>query len=297
MDPIKLGLAAAGGLFYAVLGYLYKRTSDTGCRILPFIMGFAFVTALFMVAASLFTDTHWSDARLWYLGVAAGFDFVLVVYLLMSANKMGPASIVWTLTNLALLVPIAVFALAYDEPLYSTDTITIAIFCLMVFSFTRGVNRAGEVKPAHMLLFALVVSGLYLSNGAFMVLSKLKESFFGQGNSAAFGAIAFITATIASGLLHAATAVDKQLKRSEWEMSAKAGVVNSLGFLCFVASMGLPAIVAFPVNQGISLLGGAAFTAVLFKERINREKLVGFALGFALLLASVFREQLSKLIS
>lgn len=293
---LLLFLAIAGGLFYAVLGYAYKRAGDAGCRLWPFLAAYTLVASGAMLAISLFQTSAWHDPRLWYLGILGGLDHTLILYLLMTANTLGPASIVWTITNLAILVPIAIFAIFAHEPLYLTDAALLGLFLLMIYAFAKGVKGAGEVKAMHARQFVLATSGLFLTNGLFMSLMKLKDGIFQGANSAAFGFIFFSVCAIITTSIAVARSPKGPISAREWGDGALAGSLCSLGFICIMGAMGLPAIVVFPLNQGISLLVGVALTSIIFHERINTAKIVGFMFGIALLLVSVFREPLSRLL-
>ena len=80
-----------------------------------------------------------------------------------------------------------------------------------------------------------------------------------------------------------------RFRRSELWTGLLVGIATGAAVLLLLPAMGLPAAVAFPVIQGISLLGGVLLTAVVFRERLNWRKGSGLLLGLALILLAVWR--------
>jgi multidrug transporter EmrE-like cation transporter len=54
-------------------------------------------------------------------------------------------------------------------------------------------------------------------------------------------------------------------------------------------AISLPAIVVFPVAQGIALIGGVVLMALIYKERINKFKVIEAILGLMVIIQAVFR--------
>ncbi len=292
LPVIPLTAASAAGVFYAGLGLAYKRADAAGCRALPFQVVYALISGMVMLAASTMQSGAWGDPRLWALAGASGVMLVLAVVSLLKANSLGPASVTWTITNLSLLLPIAAFAFL-GEPVRWADLLLVALFVGMIGLFGRGIKQAGDVHAGNAKGFVLALAGLFLANGTFLTLSKLQNKAFGGGSTAAYGVLIFlVTATIALSA-HGLSAERRRFDASEWKAGAFAGTTNGLGFLCMLTSLSLPASVAFPLSHGISLLGGVSLTMIAARERLNAAKALGFALGAALVVASVMRDQLA----
>ena len=64
---------------------------------------------------------------------------------------------------------------------------------------------------------------------------------------------------------------------------------NGTAILLLLVAMKLPAVVVFPIVQGVSFLGGIIVTAIIFKEHVNRWKIAGVILGVTVILLSVWR--------
>lgn len=296
MSPYLFFAAASSGILFAFLGYSYGWSGRLGNRILPFLAVFTGITGIANLGYSFLKTSDWTDPRLWLLGVLAGALYVVDILALMKANSLGPASVVWTVINMALLLPVAAAGLFLNEPLYKVDISLILVFTLMLYAFSKGVENSGEVKPENRKAFYFNLFLVFFANGMFMVLIKVREYVFDGGNAGAHGTIAYLSCSLIGLILHLLKSEEKAVKRDEWRAGFVSGFLNGFGFILQMISLALPAVVVFPLNQGISLLGGVVLTMVLFKERINRPKLIGFALGAVLLALTVMRSELAKLV-
>ncbi len=55
------------------------------------------------------------------------------------------------------------------------------------------------------------------------------------------------------------------------------------------AAMNLPAVIVFPLVQGLSLAGGVLLMTAFFRERLNRYKIAGLVFGIGVIVTSVMR--------
>lgn len=55
------------------------------------------------------------------------------------------------------------------------------------------------------------------------------------------------------------------------------------------AAMGLPAVIVFPLVQGLSLLGGVLLLSLIYREKFNWAKLAGVGFGLAVIVLSILR--------
>jgi multidrug transporter EmrE-like cation transporter len=67
------------------------------------------------------------------------------------------------------------------------------------------------------------------------------------------------------------------------------GVAISVTQILMQAAMNLPAVIAFPLIQGLSLMGGVMLMSWLYREKFNRHKTIGVFLGLTVIVLSVFR--------
>lgn len=287
--------ALGAGLAFSVLGLMYRVSSQRDCRPMPFIVVFTITAGCLALGCTRFEPTAWGDARLWALGVLGGLSFVLAIKLFMRANQLGPASVNWTICNLGLLCPILLAPALFHERLLSVDFVMLACFLLMLVAIARGMTSGGETPPSHLGLYALLLFGILGTNGLNLTLLKLKAAWFPNGSSAGMTAIFYLSGMVIALIATLVGDRRQPFRKAEAQVGVLAGLASGVGILLTMASLTLPSVVAFPINQGVALLGGVLLTAVFYRERFNPAKITGLALGVVVLLLGGLREQIAAL--
>lgn len=283
------------GLLWSLLGLAYKVADHHRCRTGSFSRILcASAGACCLLAALADRATPWHDWRLWALGVGAGVLFYLVLLLLMPIYRMGPASVVWIVVNLGILVPIFISRLLFREPLYwFLDPLLLALFVLMLLAFQRGMAQASETAPARAWLFLLALVLLLLSNGLLLTFPKAQAEWFGQQGKFGYLTIFYFSAVLATLVSDLARRIPLRPTAWEWKAGLLGGLSGGIGMLFFITATALPAAVQYSINGGVSLLGGVVLTSIVYKERFNAMKAAGLALGTLVLLGVVLREPLA----
>ncbi len=294
---VTILLAILSGVSFAGSGLGYKAAERWQCRPAVFILVFATTGGAFAGAKALFEDTVWSEPTLWLLGIAMGLLFSLAIYFIMQANKLGPASASWTVLNLGLLVPILVSPFMIDEPVLWVDPVVVVLFVLMLLMFARGMKATGEVERERHGLHILMLLGVFLAQGLFLLGNKIKYVLFGDANTAGLAFIVYLSGAT-TVLIHMLCYRERRtLTRGELIAGSMTGFCNSLGTILLLGAMSLPSTMVFPLSASVSLLGGVFLTCCMYGEKFNRMKTIAVALGLAALLLSVFREQLSRVLA
>lgn len=296
-SPLLLMMyAGLAGLCWALLALSYKIAESSRCRPTAFGLVFTLVAGVFTLLKSCAEPSTWQDPRLWYLGLTMGVMLFLGIQIAMRAYTLGSAAITWTVVNLSLLVPIFLAHLVYHEALYWIDLGILTLFLLMLITLTRGAGE-GEGEGTHAATrvapFLLALLSIFFVNGSFMFGMKVKDVLFVKSNSAALCAIVYFTCTLIAVCVLRLREGNIRVLPVEWRAGTLAGMTSGLGFLLFLAAVRLPAIVVFPLGQGVSLLGGVGVTALVYKERFNKFKALGLALGITVFMLAGFREQLA----
>jgi multidrug transporter EmrE-like cation transporter len=142
----------------------------------------------------------------------------------------------------------------------------------------------------------MLMMAVFLINGLLMFCFKLNSIYFPGANKACL-----LVAMYGSGfLLFAVTMLFFRqcnecgrntpiFQFPELKWGILSGVSIGITQLLMQQAMTLPAIVSFPVIQGLSLLGGVALTSYLYHEKFNIQKTVGVLLGLSVVLLSVAR--------
>jgi len=291
---LPLLMVILAGIALAVLGLSYKMAGARGCRPMPFsAVSLGFATLLAGGRACCET-TAWADPRLWLLGGFMGLLLYGTLALVVTVNRLGPASVSWTLLNLSILVPIFLAPLLLHEPFLAVDAGLVVLFILMLLALRRGMQGTADDVQSRSWRFWALLAAVFLMNGSFQFCSKLKDTFFHDGSAAGLAAIFYGSGMLLALLTHGIQTRSRRFTRSEWGVGILAGACSGIGNLLLLNGMSLPVMVAFPVTQGIALLGGVLLTALVYRERFNLPKIIGLLLSLAVLLLAVLREPLDR---
>jgi len=281
------------GLFWAMLGLGYKVADHHSCRTGSFSRVMFFSAGVICVITAFFQHTHWSDWRLWVFSGVVGVLFYGVLLILMPTYRLGPASVVWIVVNLGILVPIFLSPLLFDEHLYwFIDPVLIGLFILMLLAFQRGMAQAKETTRATGLLFLFALLSVFLANGVLLAAPKWQSILFHGGDRIGYLTISYFAGGIFTAGLDLFRREPLRPTAWEWKAGLLAGLSTSIGMVLFMTAIKLPAAVVYSMNGGVSLLGGVALTSIIYHERFNLMKVVGLALGTIVLLTAVLREPL-----
>ena len=290
-------LSILSGVSFAGAGLGYKMAERWECRSSVFILVFAITGGAFAGVKAFSETKAWLEPTLWILGIAMGLLFDLAIYFIMQANRLGPASVSWTVLNLGLLVPIFISPFIVDETVLWVDPIIIALFILMLLMFARGMKNTGEVVPGRHKQHILMLLGIFFAQGLFLLGNKIKYALFNDVNTAGLTFIVYLSGAAAILLVINTTQKRVTFLGSELKAGAITGTCNSLGVILLLSSMSLPSTIVFPLSSSIALLGGVFLTILIYGERLNRMKTAGVMLGLMALFLAVFREKLISILN
>lgn len=295
--PVTMLLSILSGVSFAGAGLGYKMAERWQCRSSVFILVFAITGGAFAGIKALSETTVWFEPKLWLLGIAMGLLFDLAIYFIMQANRLGPASVSWTVLNLGLLVPIFISPFIVDEAVLWLDPIIVVLFILMLLMFARGMKNTGEVVKGRQKLHILMLLGIFFAQGLFLLGNKIKYALFNDANTAGLTFIVYLSGATAVLLVIYTTQKRLTFLGSELKAGAITGICNSLGVILLLSAMGLPSTIVFPLSASIALLGGVFLTSLIYGERLNQMKTIGVMLGLMALILAVFREKLVSILT
>lgn len=296
MSLYLLFCAILAGLVFALLGYLYKVAHQFHCRVTPFILVFTGTAGCISLLRTHWESSTWDNPQLWLFGCLGGLALYLAIQCVLYANYLGPASITWAIVNLSLLLPIIFFCLFFHEHIYPVDIASLTLFMFMLLFFARSLAKTGEVPVKNRWRYGLALVILFVTNGSYMLMTKIKAAVWYDQNTASYMAISFLMGTFLAGITYLFQHKRQPLARHEWRVGIYAGLASVSGTLLFLTAASLPTMVLLPVTQGISLLGGVLLTLLLYHEHTDPLKMTGFAFGVAVLMLSVCRDNLAHLI-
>ncbi|MHC4886635.1 MAG: hypothetical protein ACYTGH_16280 [Planctomycetota bacterium] len=284
--------AVLAGISFALMGLGYKTAERKHCRSLSFTVAFSLAAVLLAALGTGVESAAWVDPRLWMLSVGIGISLLAAIAALMAANRSGPPSVSWTILNLSILVPIVPAPFLFDEPFTQLDPVILSLFILMLLAFAKGMKaeaRKQEDAPKLTRAYALSLALLFLTNGLFNLGNKAKDALLGGESNGAVALIFYSTCLFIPMLTLLVRRVRPLLTRDELRVGAYTGFCSCLGTLFFLRAMAMPAAIVFPVTCGLSLLGGVTLTTLVYREAMNRWKLLGILLGTLSMLGALLR--------
>ncbi len=286
MMPLLFGLTA--GLCNALIGLLGKQAEHTGCR--PTVVPTLMLGAVALTAAIALPFIHvvWGGSGLWVLAAAMGLLYVVAVQATITANAVCPPSLVWSVTNQALLVPIMLAPALLHERWQRADALILLAFIAALWLFDKGMNQTGETAQARGMRAWLLLVVVLLSNGLLMLGYKLKSLHWPE-----VGAVPFVVLVFGAGALIGI--LTGGVARRPWATGVEGRVGLAMGLagaganLALLGAVTLPAVVAFPIIQGTALIGGTLLLVLRFREALNAYKIAGLCCGGLVLALAMLR--------
>ena len=219
-------------------------------------------------------------------GVVMGALTVLCQISYTTALSVGPLSLTGLVYNLAMLVPIFVSKLRYDEPL-SAMRVTGILLSVVALIINTKPGSGGKI-PKKWYLFALLA---FAFNGLVATTTKIftndfvpKGELFPKETYAYFG-YAYLTATLLSGLallLFKAKGKRPSCRPSPSFLFGILGVALLLTVFQPIYALSasvIPGTLLFPAYNGAATLLVTVSGMVLFKEKLSRRQWLGVTTG------------------
>jgi len=289
---LPLICAVACGLCNIAVGWSMKGAQNAECRTVWF-GGFGNGIALLLSLSFLpFFTGPWAVGGVWLIGIMLGGLFCAAIMLNVLANVMGPPSVAWSMANMGLLVPV-VLAWFMGEMLCRTDLMMLAAFLLMLAAFQRGMTTAKDSIKTRPWLYGLLLAAVFLVNGLLMFCFKLNQLLFPAANKASllvamYGSGFFLFSLMVLRSRHSRRS-RIAVSGSEMKWGVMLGAAISITQILMQSAMSLPAIIVFPLVQGLALIGGVGLMAYVYRETLNYFKIIGIIFGLIVIVLSVTR--------
>ena len=296
---IPLLCVVSAGLAFTVLGLGYKYASVVKSRAGSYGSVFAGAACCVGLARSLFEASAWGDWRLWILGASFGLAFTLCFTLFTHANRIGPVAVSWVMLNLSSLMAIALTVVFFNEPARWVDIPILALFTGMILLLNAGSRAPAKdgAKTAAGLVFWLCALAAFCLNGLGLFIWKIKGNTFPTGSNGAVLAVSFGLAAVLLTAFHVAGGRRNRpheplWRREDVKAGLMTGVCAAVGNVFLLGAMSLPAMVVYPLSQGVPMVGGVVAMAVFFRERFNTAKTASLLLSVVVLLLALFRDKI-----
>jgi drug/metabolite transporter (DMT)-like permease len=277
MTSMWLATAVGSAVLFGLAGWWMKVSQMRRGHVSVMLFGlYATGTAGFGIHAAIEGSIHQlSDYRVWIAGIIIGAGSALGNALFMKALDYGPASLTSPLTNMNIVLVIALGTLYYGESLRATESLGILLLLVAVVLISyKKQSQSTAVQSRWYLYVIAAVLFFTFRNGGLKITEEL-------GLSSA--PILFIG--YALSLIWFAFPVGKTRDRAAVRTGLKLGLLAGLfsygGLQLYAVALATgPANLAAPIFATNSLVV-AAGSILIYKERLNRAQWAAFLLTIA----------------
>ncbi|MHC4664143.1 MAG: hypothetical protein ACYS8W_20970 [Planctomycetota bacterium] len=236
-----------------------------------------------LAGAYVLAFTEWEISRpTIYIGIIAGAAWVGGLLTIMLSIKEVGLAYSAAISRLAVIVPVVICILYWNESLSWIQYIGLAFVCVAIFALTtRAASRGDKFTFRGVALLA----ALFIANGFAKLVMKVFEKNCPEGELAAFMTILFFSAAIMTGIW--IVAARRKITKGDLAYGAIAGVPNMLtGALLVLALVELAdaGAVAFSVWDAGTVLVLTILSVSVWKEKLGRRGVIGIALAIIALL-------------
>ena len=273
-------MAIATGVCNGGVALAGKAAERGRCRPAVYALVTFVVAGAVAYATTLGRGVTWGSGALWCFGLLMGGLYLVAIGAMVLANRHWTPSLVWGTANMGFVMPILLSARLLNEDLRVMDGAIVLGVGLMLAGLAVGGATAGsaadEASATAWRRWGLLAV-VFVANGLLMFGFKLFARVLPEAHPASLiAAIYGCAALLAAGWAGRGLTT---LKRAELACGLGAGAASALAGLAMLGAMSLPAAAAFPVIQGISLLGGVLLCALVFGERLTARKCAALSVG------------------
>lgn len=274
-----LAIAVGSAVLFGLAGWWMKVSQMRRGHVSVMLFGlYASGTAGFGVHAAVEGSLQQlMDHRVWIAGIIIGAGSALGNALFMKALDYGPAALTSPLTNMNIVLVIALGTLYYGEKLHGTEAIGIILLlaAVVLISYKKQ-SAATSVQSRWYLYVTAAILFFTFRNGGLKVTEELGLSsapilFIGYALSLIWFAVP----------LRQAANKDREAARTGLKLGLLAGVFSYGGLQLYAVSLATgPSNLAAPIFATNSLVV-AAGSILFYKEKLNRAQWAAFILTIA----------------
>ena len=197
------------------------------------------------------------------------------------AIHAGPMALTSMLVNFSLIIPFAVGVICWNErpSVFTYVGFALLIAALVCLNF-RKANEDASKRPSLKWLFYVLCT--LVANGGCSVITTMHQRAYPGEYEFGFTAwcvllcfLIFTALSLAGGKLK----TEYRLPRCDLYASA-AGIANVLAsFFTVMLAARTPASILYPLLAAVTMLAALLIGRFLFREKLTRRQLAGFALG------------------
>jgi len=290
MDLLTFGMLAGCILCYTFQGLFGKiySTAYTGeeSDATPVFSTLYGVIVSIIVFAAVMGFRFEASLATWGMGVANGLMLFLYNLGVIKASRTGPFSLqsIFRLFG-GVVVPMAFSLLLWGEKL---SGLQVAGIVAMLASFVV-INLDGNAFKGIKKGYAFWVALLFVVNGLYGTLMAGQQRVMNNAQGNEMIVITFLSSAIISLISLAVTRRKDTVKAfrmngKAWGSAVGAGIVAALAvvqLMLLIGRLGDMLSVFYTVENGLVLVLTVVMSAIMFKEKLNRNVIIGIAISVA----------------
>ncbi|MFF2091892.1 EamA family transporter [Paenibacillus sp. NPDC058174] len=269
-----LAIAIGSAVLFGLAGWWMKVSQMRGGNANVLLLGlYISGTAGFGIHAAMEgTLGLLADYRIWIAGIIIGAGSAIGNAVFMKALEYGPASLTSPLTNLNIVLVVALGTFAYGERIHWNEAVGIALLLLAVamISYKKNNSRSTIEKRWFILVGAAIILFAFRNGGL-----KITEELGLPSAPVLFIGYALSLLWFIRPLLH--SRADKLAVATGMKLGLLAGIFSYGGLQLYAIALATgPANLAAPIFATNSLV--VALGAIMvYKERLNAVQWAAFA--------------------
>ena len=290
MELLDLGMLAGcilcytfQGLFGKIYSTAYAGEESDATPVFSTLYG---VIVSIIVFAAVMGFRFEASLATWGMGVANGLMLFLYNLGVIKASRTGPFSLqsIFRLFG-GVVVPMAFSLLLWGEKL---SGLQVAGIVAMLASFVV-INLDGNAFKGIKKGYAFWVALLFVVNGLYGTLMAGQQRVMNNAQGNEMIVITFLSSAIISLISLAVTRRKDTVKAfrmngKAWGSAVGAGIVAALAvvqLMLLIGRLGDMLSVFYTVENGLVLVLTVVMSAIMFKEKLNRNVIIGIAISVA----------------
>lgn len=208
-------------------------------------------------------------------GVGCGVTYAVNKTLMIKGLQQSSVSFMTFCHAAGMIIPCILGHFLWDEPmsLFSAVGIVLAVLSIILI---KDAKKEGQKKPLGLVIGLLIL----LTSGGVMIMQKCMGKYFANQSVSAYNFYSFIVAFILL-LLFIKQKPEKQTLFKTLLPCASGSALSlcAISLVMTALSATVPSVIMFPLFNGTGIILVALLSALFFKEKLTKNKIIGLLVG------------------
>ena len=258
--------------------FVYKAALTANARRLPMLaverLTIAILICIYVLVSS---EADSPGSEIVILALVGGVSVAVSRLLLLTAMRLGPAGLSWTVLNLSICLPV-LFSIAWGErpTAWQISGLLLVPVCIVLMGHR---NDPGQAQPTTRGWLLCILTSFLLQGIVGTTFTLVKELDLAASRYMFILLLNFVGVVVFAGATAARSVVPQRLE--VWR-GIQSGLCFSVSTIFWIeALMMLPSIVFFPIATVSGVILAIVTMRLAWNERLNPSQLCGLALAVA----------------